>query len=73
MSSLDYQQEKIYSITCCIKITIFLVPSTRISGTHHDGRVRDFQLGGHVSFLEKVIFKRSLKEAGKEGNEDVPL
>lgn len=36
----------------------------------HDGRVRDFQLGGHVSFLGKVTFKRSLKEAGKEGNED---
>ena len=34
MSSLDNQQEKIYSITCCIKIIIFLLPSTRISGTH---------------------------------------
>lgn len=33
VNSLDYQQEKLYSITCCIKIIIFLVPSTRISGT----------------------------------------
>ena len=40
-------------------------------GGSYEGRLCDFQLGDHVSSLDKVPFKRSLKETGKEGNEDL--